>query len=102
MPNPMTAGGLRTAFESGIKAAEAVLEGNPEKLEKWWKRSKTSDRRFMKAHTALSSMSDEELSKFSKFMVHDGVWVNGIHSVLHNPRQTWLYLGCLQALRHGW
>ena len=48
------------------------------------------------------SMSDEELSEFSRYMVHEGVWVNGIHSVIHNPRQTWLYIGCLQALRHGW
>ena len=102
MPNPMTAGGLRTAFESGIRAAESIISGNPGRYEKWWKGSKTADRRFMKAHAALSSMTDEQLSEFSRYMVHKGVWVNGIHSVIHNPRQTWLYIGCLQALRHGW
>ena len=59
MPNPMTAGGLRTAFESGMKAAEAILKNDPEKYERWWKKSKTADRRFMKAHAALSSMTRE-------------------------------------------
>ena len=102
MPNPMTAGGLRTAFESGMKAAESIVRNDPAKYEKWWKKSKTADRRFMKAHLVFSSMNDEELSKFSKYMVHKGVWLNGFHSVIHNPRLTWLYLGCLQALRHGW
>ena len=102
MPNPMTAGGLRTAFESGMKAAEAILKNDPEKYERWWKKSKTADRRFMKAHAALSSMTDDELSEFSRYMVHNGVWVNGIHSVIHHPRMSWLYIGCLQSLKHGW
>lgn len=102
LANPMTFGGLKTAFLSGRKAAEAIIAGRPEDYERWWKKSRMSDPRFMKAYEKFSVMSDNELNEFSRFFVHKGLWPNGIHSALRHPGNAWLYIGCLQALRWGW
>ena len=101
-PNPMTAGGLRTALLSGRAAAEAVLAGDPSKYDSWWRKSRMSDRRFMKVHEFIASSSDEELSEFSRHMTHKGLWTNGVHSVICQPGKAWAYIGCLQALKFGW
>ncbi|MCQ2084561.1 MAG: NAD(P)/FAD-dependent oxidoreductase [archaeon] len=101
-PNCMTAGGLRTAVLSAEHAAEAILKDDLGRYEKWWKKNIMSDRRFMKVHDYIASCDDAKLSEFSKYMTHKGLWINGIHSVLHHPKLTWVYIGCLLSLRYGW
>ena len=102
MPNPMTAGGLRTAFLSSEAAVRAILKDNPQSYQKWWEHSKMSDRRFSKAQKAFSEMSDEDLAEFARYFTMKGIWRNGFVSFLHHPKQLWLYLGCLMSYRHGW
>ena len=102
MPNPMTAGGLRTAFLSSEAAVRAILKDDPHSYQKWWEHSKMSDRRFSKAQKAFSEMSDEDLAEFARYFTMKGIWRNGFVSFLHRPKQLWLYLGCLMSYRHGW
>ena len=102
MPNPMTAGGLRTAFLSSEAAVRAILKDDPQSYQKWWEHSKMSDRRFSKAQKAFSEMSDEDLAEFARYFTMNGIWRNGFVSFLHHPKQLWLYLGCLMSYRHGW
>ena len=102
MPNPMTAGGLRTAFLSAEAAVSAIIKDNPQSYQKWWEHSKMSDRRFSKAQKAFEEMSDEDLAEFARYFTMKGIWRNGFISFLHHPKQLWLYLGCLMSYRHGW
>ncbi len=100
--NPMTAGGLRTALLSGKAAAEAILKNDPMLYDSWWRKSRMSDRRFMKVHEFIEDSTDEELAIFAKHLTHKGLWTNGVHSVLCKPGMAWAYIGCLQALKFGW
>lgn len=102
LPNPLTAGGLRTAIASARYVTEAISKNRPTLYQKRWERSRMSDRRFSEVQHVFRSYSDEDYRAFSKHMVHKGLWINGIHSVLCCPRKTWLYIGCLMSLRYGW
>ena len=99
--NPVSFGGLRTAFESGRHAAEAIAKGDLSKYSKWWKKSTLSDRRFWKVKEAFEKMDDADYIDFMKYHGH-GFYTSGAISFIRRPRLAWLYFGCLMALRHGW
>lgn len=101
-PNPLTYGGLRTAFESARKATEAIRKGDPSIYSKWQKHSRLFDRRFMELHNAMCVMKDDDLRDFSKAMTHRNLFVNGLCSVIRRPRYTKAYIGCLMAILYGW
>lgn len=102
LPNPVTAGGLSAAFLSGYNAAHAIIKDRPSVYSTWWKHSRRSDRRFTELHNTLSSYDDECLKEFAKYFTHKGLWINGIISVLHRPKEIGLYVGCLMCLKYGW
>lgn len=102
MPNPMTAGGLSVAFDSAYHAAKSIISGHPESYQKWWDRNLASNARFFEVHDRISSFSDEELLAFAEHFNHKGIWINGISSVIHHPKYTGLYIGCLFSLWYGW
>ena len=101
-PNPLTYGGLRTAFESARKATEAIRKGDPSIYAKWQKHSRLFDRRFMELHNAMCVMKDDDLRDFSKAMTHRNLFVNGLCSVIRRPRYAKAYIGCLMAILYGW
>lgn len=99
--NPVSFGGLRIAFETAHHAARAIISGNPDSYDKWWRRSRLSDRRFMELCLKFSSFSDGEYAEFSKHLCY-GLYPSGIISVIRHPRWVPQYIGCLMALKFGW
>ncbi len=59
--NPMTGGGIRMALEAGKSAAEAIVQGDLTRYERWWKRSPYSYGGFLDAYYAYENMTNEEL-----------------------------------------
>lgn len=102
MAGPTSYGGLRTAMISGKKAAEAIMRGNPEHLETWWKGSVYADERFMKLHEYMAGLDKKGFDRLSGPLRHKSLLMNGIAGMMKNPRLCWVYLGCLMTFRHGW
>ncbi|MBQ6548198.1 MAG: NAD(P)/FAD-dependent oxidoreductase, partial [Candidatus Methanomethylophilaceae archaeon] len=62
MANPISYGGLKAALISGRIAAESIISGKPERLQKWWDSSILSDRRFMDFNRRLRTWSEKDLN----------------------------------------
>lgn len=102
LANPVSCGGLRAAFESAFEAASAIEKGDLSQYQNWWNSSVKSSMGFGDLHDLAASMTDYDYSEFSSRMNHRSLYLNGIDSVIHNPKYFKYYIGCLQALRFGW
>ncbi|WP_082662442.1 NAD(P)/FAD-dependent oxidoreductase [Candidatus Methanomethylophilus sp. 1R26] len=102
LANPVSYGGLRTAFESAFEAASAIDKGDLNQYQNWWSNSVKSSMGFGDLHDLVVSMTDYDYSEFSSRMNHRSLYLNGLDSVIHNPKYFRYYIGCLQALRFGW
>ena len=102
MVNPVSFGGLKAALISGRKAAEAIISGRPERLQRWWDSSILSDRRFMEFNRTLRSWSVDELNDAVRPFRHGGIYLPGIWACITRPKNIRMYFGCLFAFRYGW
>lgn len=102
LANPVSGGGLRSAFESAENACRAINLDDPAQYQKWWEASTYSSVGFENLHSFMASTSNEDFADFSCKMTHRNLYLNGIHSVLHRPRYINYYFGCLQSLHYGW
>ncbi|AGI47770.1 Dehydrogenases (flavoproteins) [Thermoplasmatales archaeon BRNA1] len=102
MVNPLTFGGLRIALDSAAKMSECLVKGDLARYERWWKKSRRSDPRFMQLREDFTYCSDSQIDEFSKHMNRDGLYLNGFISILRHPKRAWRYFGCLFAIRLGW
>ncbi len=101
MVNPLSFGGLRIAFETAKRAADAIASGNPEAYESWWRKSPLSDRRFMELSEKFAAYEDHDYEYFASHL-GGGFWSGGAISVITRPRMAWMYFGCLMVIRNGW
>ena len=99
--NPVSFGGLRIAFETSKHAADAIVRNDERRYEKWWRSSRLSDRRFMRMSEEFASFTMDDYARFAKHLTK-GYYSGGAKSVILNPKQAWLYFGCMMAVNHGW
>ncbi len=102
MANPVSYGGLKSAFLSARKAADAILKNDPESYQKWWNRSILSNERFMKAHETLMSWTPEEMNKAVRPFRHGSVYLAGIYAMITQPKNAQMYVACLMTFKFGW
>ena len=102
MANPVSFGGLKAALISGKMACNAVISGQPERLQRWWDSSILSDRRFMEFNRTLKGWNAEEMNDAVRPFRHGGVYLPGIWACITRPRNIHMYFGCLFAFRYGW
>lgn len=102
MPNPLTAGGIRTALLSGRRAAEAIASGELSSFEGWWRGSPFSDPMYLKALRQFEGMTDDDYSRASEPFRGGYGALSYVRARLSLPQYREVYRAYLKSSQYGW
>lgn len=100
--NPITFGGMRTAFTAGRLAGDSIANGSLVEYQRKWTSSKYAHPCYIKGYRQLCSMNNIEMQDcMEPFRKGYSVW-NMVRAAIIRPRYFGLYRSFDLSIRYGW
>lgn len=100
--NPVTFGGIRTAFTAGWMAAEAIAQEDMDSYQALWRSSPYADPLFMQGYETLCKMSNEEIQRSMEPFRKGYSGFRSNLAMLGRPKYIQLYRSFERSMRYGW
>lgn len=100
--NPLTFGGIRTAFTAGWMAGEAVAREDIGSYQALWRTSPYADPLFMRGYETLCGMDNEQLRISMEPFRKGYSGARATLAMLRQPKYLQLYRSFERSMTYGW
>ena len=100
--NPLTFGGLRSAFQASTMLADAVLNGELQRYEDEWSCSELADPCFLESFNLIRSMTNSQLADLARPLRYGPNMTAIMDGLLNQAGFGTFYQGYVRKLGAGW